>query len=125
VEGLGEWFKRVGIKRPVSMDCVDAIDPLGRRIRCQSRRWDEHVLRYHPIMNGCEQDVTAAVTKPLKITHDAHDPARFCYYGLAATPTQEYKVKVVVQVRGKTGWITTAFQVAEVSPNEQMFWEPS
>ena len=93
--------------------CVDCY---GFRVICDEAEWFGHILRDHPEMDGCEQEVIRALTDPCDVRHDRGHPDRRLFYGLtnkAPTGLRLGYVRVVVQYRSRgnrvRGHVVTAF----------------
>ncbi len=100
----------------------EATDPRGRRVTCTDETWDNHILTGHPIMEGQEGDVQAAIQKPtIGIFRDAHFEDREVYYLLK----RRTYVKVVVRFDGDVGTVITAFETDSPKRGERMIWPVS
>jgi len=58
----------------------EAVTPLGFRVRVDKLRWTTIVTEKHPVMNGREQDVRAALEKPNEVRQSKTDKSVLLFY---------------------------------------------
>jgi hypothetical protein len=103
----------------------EALDPRGRKVVCTVDRWNEHILRHHPFMEGWEAEVQNAIEHPyMGIYQDAQRADRNVYYQIKKGKERYIKVVVRFDERG-LGEVITAFTASNLKPGEKLIWPES
>jgi hypothetical protein len=99
--------------------------PLQREIRCDSRRWNRHILIRHPELSAQEAVVEEAVRDPDVVTLDAGNARRRCLYRFnVGIISHAPHLKVVVELSHLpwAGKVVTAFCVDKIKSSEAPKW---
>lgn len=98
-------------------------DPLGRKVDCIKRIWDNHILirRNWSSENYWLKKVLNAIRDPKWIAQDCDREDRICYYGSSKRTTY---MKVIVQFDDdkENGYIITAIEKDKGKSGEKILW---
>jgi len=104
---------------------ISCLDRIGRRVRCDQRWWDVHILYNHPEMEQLRRELVDTIQNPEAEYQDADDARRVVYYSAFGvgilTASEMLKVSVEYDEFDEGGLIT-AYAVYRVKVGETLLW---
>jgi hypothetical protein len=100
------------------------VDPRSVSIRLTKACWQQHILKFHPIMRGQLAKVKATLTDPDAIYQSKRNKDSHLYFkSYAGLPAGNQYVLVVVDSR--RSYVQTSFPVHTLSKGGQRLWKKS
>ena len=111
-------------------EMVHCVDLWGRDIVLYEDIWEDHIIVGHAIMDGYEQYIESALTKPDVMTRDADHANGVNYYRARALPPPDDRQYLKVCVRFeidsdsglRSGIIVTMYPTIGVKRSETIIW---
>ena len=106
----------------------DTTDPRGLSVRCEKKRWRQHIVAHHPGLENQLDLVKETIENPLMICRDATNPNREVYYslGILPAPFDRLYLKIIVQFSERAGkrygTVITAYISDTPKTGEKPIW---
>ena len=77
------------------------VDPNGITVSCTGENWEQHIVKHHPEVANCEQEVAISIEKPLAIYQDSKHVERQVFYRPSSFPPPLNRgfIRTVVEYR--------------------------
>jgi hypothetical protein len=97
---------------------LDVLTPLGFRVRATAAYWKFLVEVKHPVMTGCETEVSKTLATPDEIRQSRRDPAVFLFY--RARRAGRWACAVAKRVNGE-GFLVTAYPTDAIKEGDRVW----